>query len=276
MKELKETLIRPRNKFIFLNLSELWQFRDLFYTFGWRDIKVRYKQTVLGVLWVLLQPLVTTIVFTIFFGNYANIPSGNLPYSIFVMVGLIFWNYFSAILSRSSMILLENEHLVKKVYFPREILPFSAVLTAFIDFAISFSMLAVFIIYYGVAINFSFLLVVLAAIIITVLSASGLGLFLSSVNIKYRDIKYALPFFLQLMIFVTPVIYPLSIVRPSFQYILSINPMTGVITSLRSVLDAGFVADPTLLAISFASAVAMFLIGLFYFRLTEKYFADIL
>lgn len=270
------TTIRPRSPWHFLDLKELWDYRELFYILSWRDLKVRYKQTALGVTWALLQPLVNMIVFTVFFGNFAAIPSDGLPYPVFVLLGLTFWGFFSNSLSKAGNSFIENEQLVKKVYFPREILTFSSVVTSFVDFLISLTMLAVVIIYYSLSVNILFIALLLLGIIVTAVSSAGLGLFLASVNIKYRDVRYIIPFFLQLLIFISPVIYPLTIVRSSFQYALALNPMTGVIDSLRSSLVSGSITHPDMLIISIVTAALSFLLGLAYFRRTERYFADII
>jgi lipopolysaccharide transport system permease protein len=268
--------IRPKSKWQLFDPAELWRFRELFYTFAWRDVKLRYKQTALGVAWVLFQPLVSTVIFTVFFGNFAKIPSQGLPYPIFVLLGLVFWQFFSNSVSHAAGSFIENEALVKKVYFPREILPLSTIVTASIDFLISLIMLACFFVYYQIAPTGLFLLILPLMIIITAFSSAGLGLLLSSINIKYRDVRYILPFFMQLLIFITPVIYPLTIVRPSFQYILALNPMTGVIDTLRSTLIDGSIAHPEMLMISFVSSIVVFVLGVLYFRATERFFADIL
>ena len=270
------TIIRPRSPWHFLDLSELWEYRELFYILSWRDLKVRYKQTALGILWALLQPLVNMVIFTVFFGNFAAMPSDGLPYPVFVLLGLTFWGFFSNSLSKAGNSFIENEQLVKKVYFPREILTFSAVVTSFIDFLVSLVMLLAVIAYYQLPINFLFFIILIVGIVITAISSAGFGLFLASVNIKYRDVRYIIPFFLQLLIFISPVIYPLNIVRSSFQYLLALNPMTGVIDSLRSSLTSGSITHPEMLAISTVSAVLSLLLGLAYFRRTERYFADII
>ncbi len=270
------TIIRPRSPWHFLDFAELWEYRELFYILSWRDLKVRYKQTFLGVMWALLQPLVNMVIFTVFFGNFANIPSDGLPYPVFVLIGLTFWGFFSNSLSKAGNSFIENEQLVKKVYFPREILTFSSVVTTFIDFLISLAMLFIIIAYYQLHLNLLFIALLFLGVIITSISSAGFGLFLASVNIKYRDIRYIIPFFLQLLIFISPVIYPLTIVRSSFQYLLALNPMTGVIDSLRSALTSGTVAHPNMLTISAIAAVLSLLLGLIYFRKTERYFADII
>jgi len=268
--------IKPKSKWQLIDVAELWRFRELFFTFAWRDIKVRYKQTFLGVAWVIFQPLVSTVIFTVFFGNFAQIPSQGLPYPIFVLLGLVFWGFFSNSISHAAGSFIENEALVKKVYFPREILPLSSLVTTSIDLLVSLLLLAAFFVYFQIMPTLAFFIFLPIAFIITALSAAGIGLLLSSINIKYRDVRYILPFFLQLMIFVTPVIYPLTIVRPSFQFFLALNPMTGVIDTLRATLIQGAITNPQTLLLSLLSSVVLCIIGALYFRSTERFFADIL
>ncbi len=270
------TVIRPRSTWHLIDLKELWHYRELFVILTWRDLKVRYKQTVLGIAWALLQPLVNMVLFTVFFGNFAGIPSDGLPYPVFILIGLTFWGFFSNALSRAGNSFIENEQLVKKVYFPREVLTFSSVVTSFVDFAVSILMLLSVLAYFRITPNLLFVSMLLMGIVITALSSAGLGLLLASVNIKYRDVRYIIPFFLQTLIFISPVIYPLTIVRSSFQYLLAINPMTGVIDALRSSLAHGAVTRLDLLAVSAGTALLMFVAGLIYFRKTERYFADII
>lgn len=277
MKEDKYTVtvIKPKPRWMLLNFSEIWEFRELLIVFAWRDIKVRYKQTILGATWAILQPLISMFIFTIFFGNFAKISSGNLPYPLFVLTGLVFWNYFSGILSRASSSLIENEGIVKKVYFPREILPLSTVGGNLIDFGISLLLLVFVSLYFHIVPNISALFIVPIGIIIGTLGAGGLGLLLASLNVKYRDVRYALPFFIQIMIFLTPVIYPTSIMRQSFRYVIALNPMTGVIDAARMVFSGGSEINILILAISGASSLLLFIVGLYYFKSTERFFADL-
>jgi len=275
MKNSIETIIKPKPKWALLDLSEIWAYRELFFIFAWRDIKVRYKQTILGAGWALLQPVFSMLIFTIFFGNFAKIPSGELPYPLFVLIGLVFWNFFSGVLSRASNSLIENEAIVKKVYFPREILPLSTVGANLLDFLISLILLVGVCIFYHYVPNMLALPVVLMGIIIGILGAGGLGLYLSAFNVKYRDVRYALPFFLQMMIFLTPVIYPTNIMRPAFRYLIALNPMTGVINAARVVFAGGSSIDWITLGISAGAAFLYFIIGLYYFRSTERFFADL-
>jgi lipopolysaccharide transport system permease protein len=268
-------IIKPKPRWQLLDFSEIWKYRELFFVFAWRDIKVRYKQTLLGAAWAVFQPLTSMFIFTIFFGNFAKIPSGELPYSLFVLIGLVFWNYFSGVLSRASGSLIENEGIVKKVYFPREILPLSTVGANLVDFGISFVLLLLVSIYFRFTPNIWILFIIPLGLFIGTLGAGGLGLLFSAFNIKYRDVRYILPFFIQTMIFVTPVIYPSTIMRPSFRYLVAINPVAGVIEASRTVFSGGTNFNWMTLGISGVASILMFLIGLYYFKSTERFFADL-
>lgn len=274
MEKFLETVIKPRSKWALLDFTELWKFRELFFIFAWRDIKVRYKQTIFGAGWAILQPLFSMFIFSVFFGDFAKIPSGELPYQLFVLIGLVFWGFFSGIVSTASSSLIENENIVKKVYFPRELLPLSKIGPNLIDFFIAFAMLIFVSVYFGFHPTLSVFLVTIAGLFIGILGAGGMGLFLSALNIKYRDVRYALPFFIQMMVFLTPVIYPTSIMRPSLRYVIALNPMTGVIEALRATFAGTFI-NWGILGISALSSVVLFLIGLYYFKSTERFFADI-
>jgi len=269
-------IIKPKTAWYFLDFPELWKFRELFFIFAWRDIKVRYKQTLVGVGWVVFQPIVNTLIFTVFFGNIAKIPSGSLPYPLFVLLGLIFWGFFSTSLSHAANSFVENTAILGKVYFPREILPLSSIVVGLVDFFVSFVLFLCVAIVYRQVFSLAFFATVCIGLGITLISSAGLGLLMASINVKYRDVRYILPYFLQMMIFVTPVIYPLGIMRPEVQKILLLNPMAGVIDSLRSALSTGYIRDPLSLGIAFASSVTVFFIGVLYFRQTQAYFADIL
>ncbi|HCC08697.1 TPA: phosphate ABC transporter permease [Candidatus Woesebacteria bacterium] len=267
--------IKPRTNPLAIDFAELWRYRELFVIFAWRDIKVRYKQTFLGGAWAIFQPLVSTFIFTIFFGRLAKIPSGALPYALFVLCGLVFWNFFSGALTHASNSLIENENIVKKVYFPRLILPLSSIITSFIDFGISLVMMLIFAIVLGFIPSLMFIPILIIGILIAGIGAGGLGLFLSAFNVKYRDVRYILPFFIQTMLFLTPVIYPTSIVSNTNKYIMAINPMTGVIEAIRVTIAGTGNIDWILLGLSAASTIFFFIIGLVYFRQTEAFFADI-
>ncbi|OGJ37771.1 MAG: phosphate ABC transporter permease [Candidatus Pacebacteria bacterium RIFOXYA1_FULL_38_18] len=271
----KVIIIKAKSRIQLIDWREIWEYRELFLVFAWRDIKVRYKQTILGAGWALLQPLFSMFIFTIFFGNFAKIPSDALPYPLFVLIGLIFWGFFSGTLSAASGSLIANESIVKKAYFPREILPLSTIGTNLIDFSISFIMLLLVAVYFQVIPNILALLIIPLGIIIGALGAGGLGLLLSAFNIKYRDVRHALPFFIQMMIFLSPVIYPSSIMRPSFRYLIALNPMAGVIEAVRIVFSGGTSVNWITLAISGTSSILLFIIGYYYFKSTERFFADI-
>ena len=270
-----EIVIKPKQKWMLLDLAELWRFRELFYIFTWRDIKVRYKQTFFGVAWVIFQPLAATGIFTIFFGRLAKIPSDNMPYELFAFIGLTFWIFFSGSLAHAANSMVENLNIIKKVYFPKEILPIAASITSLVDLFINLVILLAIALFFGFSPSPMILIVTPIVIIIAVCAASGIGMFLASINVKYRDVRYILPFFIQMMLFLTPVIYPSSTVRDSFRPFLALNPMTGVIETMRKVIGGSGSVDFGLLAISFLSALFFLTVGLIYFRSTERYFADI-
>lgn len=271
---LKETIIRPKKTFSLEDIKEIWRYKELLYFFVWRDLKVRYKQTSIGILWALIQPFVTMVIFSIFFGGLAKIPSDGVPYPIFVYVGLLFWNFFSSALSDTSGTLLSNQSIITKVYFPRLILPIASVTTKLIDFAIGTAMLVVLMFYYGYMPNISGLLIIPLLLLITFMASVGLGLFLSSVNVKYRDVRYALPFFIQIMLFITPVIYPASIAG-KYSKLLAINPMMGVIQNARAAVLGTTPINWILIGLSLLSTLVLMLFGIYFFKKTERYFADI-
>ena len=271
----KEIVIVPQTAGVKLDLEELWRYRELFYVFAWRDIKIRYKQTFLGIVWVLFQPLVTTGIFSIFFGKIAKIPSDNLPYPLFVLAGLVIWNFFANGLSSSSQSLVGNQSIMQKVYFPRLIIPISTIVTAGLDFAITLVILTLACIYYGFLPNPLIFLIAPVLLVILLLSIAGLGMFTAAINIKYRDVRYALPFFIQIGLFLTPVIYPLSVIYDWRKWFLMINPLTGVIETFRALLTGSVTVDFFLLSISLVVSIIVFVFGLYYFRKTEAFFADI-
>jgi lipopolysaccharide transport system permease protein len=270
----KITIIKPRQTFSFDQLREIWEYRELMFFFTWRDLKVRYKQTVIGVAWAVFQPLIAMVVFSVFFGYLAKMPSDGIPYPIFVFTGLLLWQFFSGALTQVSNCLVGNKAIITKVYFPRIILPISSVITKFVDFAIASVILVGLMIYYGYAPRLSGLLILPLLVVITFMAALGLGLFLASLNVKYRDVGYVLPFFIQLGLFITPVIYPASLTG-IWSWFLAINPMTGVIKAARSALFADFPQNWPQLGLSALACFIIFIFGLYYFNKTEKYFADI-
>ncbi len=268
------TIIEAKKGWVPIDLREIWKYRELFYFLTKRDIKVRYKQTVLGGIWAIIQPSFTMVVFTLFFGKLAKVPSDGIPYPIFVYAGLLPWTYFANALSSSGNSLVGSANLITKVYFPRLIIPASASLAGLVDFFIAMSILGVLMIYYqfmpGIGIALLPFLVGL-----TFLCAVGVGLWLSALNVQYRDIRYAIPFLIQLWMFVSPVIYPVSLVGEKYQWLLALNPMGGVINAFRASLLDHQPIDWFLLSISSAIIFFMFLSGMYYFRKMEKTFADV-
>lgn len=270
----KVTIIRPKKLFHLSDLKELWQYRELLYFFTWRDLKVRYKQTMIGVAWAIFQPLVTMVVFTVFFGGLAKIPSDNIPYPIFVFTGLLFWQFFSTALSETSNCLIANQAIITKVYFPRLILPLSSVMTKLVDFLIAALILMIMMLYYGFIPQIQSIIVIPLVLIISFMSSVGLGLVLAAINVKYRDVRYALPFFIQILLFITPVIYPASIAG-KYSWILALNPMTGAIQSARASLLGTTSVNWTLIGISFIACLILLFVGIYIFKKVERYFADI-
>jgi len=268
------TVIRPKKILTLADLKELWTCRELLYFFTWRDLKVRYKQTSIGILWAVLQPFLTMVVFTIFFGNLLKVPSDGVPYPIFVYTGLLFWQFFSSALSDTSNVLISNQSIITKVYFPRLILPLSAVVTKLVDFFFAALILAGMMVYYGYTPNLSGFFILPLLLLISFMAAVGGGLFLAALNVKYRDVRYALPFFIQILLFVTPVIYPASIAQ-SYSWVLAMNPMTGVIQAARAALLGATPINWVLVADSFAACAIVLVIGVVYFKRVERYFADI-
>jgi lipopolysaccharide transport system permease protein len=268
------TTIGPKQRLSWHDIKEIWQYRELLYFFTWRDIKIRYKQTAIGIAWAVFQPFMTMVVFSVFFGHFAKMPSDGVPYPIFVYVGLLFWQFFSSSLTGASGSLTGNQSIITKVYFPRLILPIASTLTNFVDFAISSSILVGLMVYYKFLPNLAGLWILPLLLIITFMIAVGTGMFLSSINVKYRDVRYALPYFIQMMLFITPVIYPPSIAG-KYSWILAINPMTGVIKAARSAILGGSPINWLLLAISAGVGSLALVIGVVFFKKTERYFADI-
>lgn len=271
---IQELIIKPKKDLSLDDLRELWNYRELLYFFTWRDLKVRYKQTALGILWAIFQPLVTMIVFSVFFGRLAGIPSDNIPYPIFVYVGLLLWQFFSSALLDTSNSLISNQAILTKVYLPRLILPISSVITKFVDFFFASFVLVGLMLYYRFLPNPKGIFLFPVLLFITFILSAGAGLFLAAFNIKYRDVRYILPFFIQLMLFVTPVIYPASIAG-KYSWLLAINPMTGIIKAAQASILNTTPVNWTLLGISALSSIIILCIGLVYFKKTERYFADI-
>src|SRR5215510_13853041 len=265
--------IRPARGWVPINLKDLWHYRDLLYILAARDIKVRYKQTILGAAWAILQPLLTMLIFTLFFGKLAGMPSDNIPYPLFAYAGLLPWTFFSNAVTGSGNSLVGSAHLITKVYFPRMIIPGAAVAAGLIDLMIAFGILIIMMIYYGVGATWN-LLMLPALIILTTLLAIGVGMWTSALNVKYRDIRYALPFAIQLTMFATPIIYPVSLIPERWRWAFYLNPLTGIIEGFR----ASFFGRPfdwTALAISAAITFALLIYAAYHFKRMERTFADI-
>jgi lipopolysaccharide transport system permease protein len=258
-----------------LNLDELWRFRELFYFLIWRDIKVRYKQTALGAGWAILQPLLLMIVFTIFLGQLAGVGPVDIPYPIFTFAALVPWTFFSSALAAGANSLVGSSNLVSKIYFPRILIPVAAACSFFLDLLISFAVLVVLMAIYGFAPSAHvFLLPVFTLYVLVV--AVGASLWLSALNVRYRDVRYAVPFLIQLWLFATPVAYQFDVVGSQYRLIFALNPMVTGIEGFRSALLGTGGVPWTVLAISTLSAVALTLGGYFYFRRVERTFADII
>lgn len=269
------TIVRPTKTFGIKDLEELWAYRELLYFFTWRDLKVRYKQTTIGVMWALFQPFMTMVVFSVFFGELLNTPSDGAPYPIFVYTGLLFWQFFSSALAETSAVLVANQAIITKVYFPRLLLPLSSVMTKFIDFMIATVVLVGMMLYYGYTPHLTGLFIMPLLLLITFMAAVGGGLFLAAVNVKYRDVRFALPFFIQTLLFLTPVIYPASIAG-KYSWLLAINPMMGVIQNARAALLGTAPVNWLLVLISLVACTALLIFGVLYFKVIERYFADII
>ena len=272
-----QVIIKPKAK-LAINWKELIAYRELFFYFAWRDVKVRYKQTVVGASWVVLQPISQMVIFTVFFNKVAGIGSGNtaVPYAIFSFTGLLFWNLFSASLTRISNSMTDNQGVITKIYFPRIILPFASVIVGLIDFLFAFLVFIGLMIYFSFPPTLEAVLLLLPARAVTCVAALGIGMFFAALNVKYRDVKQIVPFLLSVGLFVTPVIYPITSIPQQYQWLLYLNPMTGVINAMRSSFLGTAVINWPLTAISMAVALAVFAVGFIYFKSTEREFADII
>ncbi|MFH1754644.1 MAG: ABC transporter permease [Candidatus Latescibacterota bacterium] len=255
--------------------AEFWRYRELFFFLVWRDVKIRYKQTALGAAWAIIQPFMTMIIFTLFFGKMAKMPSDGIPYPIFAYSALLPWTYFSVSLGLSGNSLVTNARLIQKVYFPRVAIPASSALSGLVDFFIASIVLLGMMFYYDIPLSFGLLLwpVLLIPLVFLVL---GVGMILSALNVKYRDIKYAIPFFIQSWLFITPIIYPTSIIPERFRPLINLNPLTGLIEAFRASLLPTRSVDWGSVLISVGITSIIFIFGTLYFKKTERAFADII
>jgi lipopolysaccharide transport system permease protein len=272
--DLPLTVIRPRRGWQSLALADFWRYRELVYLLTWRDIKVRYKQTVLGVAWAVIQPVMATVVFAVFFGNLGGLSRHTeVAYTVFVYAGILPWSFFAEAVSQASQSLIASSSLLTKVYFPRLVIPGASVAGLLVDFAISLGVMACLMVAYRVAPGPNLLLLPLV-VAATVVAALGAGTLLSALTVAYRDFRYVVPFLLQIWMFASPVAYPLNLVPQRWQVVYALNPMAGIIDGYRFSL-LGEPLHGTCLGVSVASAVVLFLVGMAYFRRFERRFADI-
>ena len=266
--------IDPIGHWISIDFKELWHYRELLYFLTWRDVKVRYKQTVLGAAWAILQPLSMMVVFSIFFGKLAKIPSDGIPYPLFTFCALIPWQLFAHSLSESSNSLVGNQHLITKIYFPRLVIPISAVLAGLVDFLIAFGILLGLMLYYGVSPGWA-IVTLPGFVLLTIITALGAGLWLSALNVKYRDVRYTITFLVQFWLFATPVAYSSNLIPEKWRMVYGLNPMAGVVEGFRWALLGNSAPSGRMLWVSIGVVTLVLIGGLYYFRRMEQEFADI-
>jgi len=269
-----EVIIEPSKPWVPLKLRDLWEYRELLYFLTWRDVKVRYKQTLLGAAWAILQPLLTMLIFTLIFGRLAGIKSGGIPYPIFAYGGLLIWTFFANSVTNSGNSLVGSSNLITKIYFPRMIIPAAAVAASVVDLCLAFLVQIALMAYYRVHPTWAITMVPVLVILSTLL-ALGVGMWLSALNVKYRDIRYAIPFLIQLWMFASAVIYPLNMLPPKWQTILMFNPVAGIVENFRVALFAHQAFDWKSLGVAAAETVLILIYSAFSFRRMERHFADI-
>jgi lipopolysaccharide transport system permease protein len=274
--DLKQTVarIQPCRGWTSLRIRELWNYNELLYFLTWRDIKVRYKQTGLGAAWAIIQPLFTMLIFSLFFGKLAKVPSDGIPYPIFSFAALVPWTFFANGLSQSSNSLVGSANLIKKVYFPRLVVPISSVLSGTVDFVIAFVVLVVMMLFYGI-LPTSNIIYLPSLLLLGFITALGVGLWLSAMNVQFRDVRYAVSFLVQAWMFATPIAYPSSLLPEPWRTVYGLNPMVGVVEGFRWALLGNQTAPGPMIAVSSLAAVAILISGAYYFRRMEKTFADV-
>jgi len=271
----KKIVIKASDNLFKLNIAEVWEYRELLFMFVWRDITVRYKQSLIGIGWAVIQPVMTMVIFSIIFGYLAKLPSDGIPYPVYTFCALLPWNYFARSLTDSSDSLVSSSNLITKVYFPRLILPLSKVLAGFVDFAIAFVILFVLMVWYQITPSYGiFLLPVF--ILIAMLTAFGIGLWLTALNVKYRDIRFVVPFMTQLWMYTSPVAYSTSLIPEKWQWLYGLNPMVGVIEGFRWALLSKHAPDTLMMTVSSGIVLIILVGGIYYFRKTEQTFSDII
>lgn len=275
MQQFDEIVLEPPRGWWSLRLADLWMFRELLFFLVWRDIKVRYKQTLLGASWAILQPLFSMVIFSVIFGKFANLPSDGIPYPIFSYTALLPWQLFSRALTDASSSLVSDQQFITKIYFPRLFLPAASILSGIIDFLVAFSILFVMMAYYKIPLTLNILIVPLL-IFYTVIVCMAVAMWLSSINVKYRDVKYALPFLVQVWLYATPVAYSISLVPKEWQILYGLNPMVGVVEGFRWALLGSQANIGLLLGVSVLIVIPLFIGGIIYFQRMELTFSDII
>jgi lipopolysaccharide transport system permease protein len=277
--QVATVIIQPTHGWASLQLGAVWEYRELLFFLVWRDIKVRYKQTALGIAWIILQPLLSTAIFTVIFGMLLGAPSQGAPYALFALAALVPWQYFSGSLTRVGTSLVNSAHLITKVYFPRLIIPLSGVISTLLDFAIGFVILVLMLVVYRVPPSFNMLWLP-GFLLLAILTALGFGLWLAALNVRYRDVNYLIPFLLQIGMYITPVVYGSTLIPERYRFLLALNPMTGVVEGFRWSLLGGlspaFTAPGPLFGVSVCITGVVLVGGLLFFRATERTFADII
>jgi lipopolysaccharide transport system permease protein len=272
--EIPVIRIEPSTGWVSLRLHELWEFRELLYFLAWRDIKVRYKQTALGVAWAIIQPFFTMVIFSIFFGKLGRIPSDGVPYPLFAYAALVPWTFFAHGLNQSSNSLVTGAQLIKKVYFPRLVVPVAAVLSGVVDFVLAFIVLLGMMLYYGLAPTANIVWLP-AFLLLALITSLGVGLWLSTLNVQYRDVRHAVPFITQFWLFLTPIAYPSTLLSEPWRTLYGLNPMAGVVEGFRWALLGTDTQPKAMIFVSCLMALAILIAGAFYFRRMEKTFADV-
>jgi lipopolysaccharide transport system permease protein len=275
MSSVPTVVIEPRRGLLDLGLKSVWGYRELLYFLVWRDLKVRYKQTIIGIGWAVLQPLITMLISTVIFGHFAKIPSDGVPYPIFAFSGLLPWTYFATALNRCIVSVVADSHVITKIYFPRLILPLAGTASGLVDFSISLVVFLGFMIWYEIAITW-WLLVLPFFLMFSLVTVLAVGLWLSALNVRYRDVTYTIPFLIQVWMFASPVVYPVNLIPEEWRFLYSLNPMAGVIEGFRWALLGKAGPDFSVMAVSALVVVILLASGVIFFRNMERTFADII
>ncbi|MEX2526819.1 MAG: ABC transporter permease [Gemmatimonadota bacterium] len=274
-RDVPMTVIQPSGRWPRLDLRELWAYRGLFFFLVWRDIKVRYAQTILGAGWAIIQPVLTMVVFTVIFGNFAGIPSDGVPYPVFSLTALVPWTYFSTALATSSGSLVSNKGLLTKVYFPRLVIPLAPVLAALVDMAIAMVILFLTMAAFGIWPSWHAIFLLPLLVVCMMMTATGVGTWLTGLDIQYRDVKHIIPFLVNVWMYASPIVYPMSMIPERYRLLYALNPMAGVIEGFRAVLLGTQEVDWGLIGFSLGVGFVIFISGIYFFRNLERRFADV-